>query len=41
MAVHPDVFRAVADSLETFRMRDARRRPLGAAAAVAQLPQAA
>ena len=28
MAVHPDVFRAVASSLEDFRRRDARRRPL-------------
>jgi triacylglycerol lipase len=41
MAVHPDVFRAVADSLEAFRKRDARRRPLPAAAPVTQLHQAA
>ena len=41
MAVHPDVFRAVADSLATFRARDARRRPLRPAADVTQLPQAA
>lgn len=30
MAFHPDVFRTVADSLERFRRRDARRRPLAA-----------
>jgi pimeloyl-ACP methyl ester carboxylesterase len=33
MAVHPDVYRTVADSLARFRRRDARRRPLGATVA--------
>ncbi len=41
MAVHPDVFRAVADSLDVFRRRDARRRPLQLAATVPQLRRAA
>lgn len=41
MAVHPQVFRAVADSLEAFRRRDARRRPLEPAAAMTQLSPAA
>lgn len=41
MAFHPDVFRVVADSLEAFRRRDARRRPLRAAPTVPQLRQAA
>ncbi len=33
MAVHADVYRVVADSLKAFRRRDARRRPVGRAAA--------
>jgi len=37
MAVHPDVYRVVADSLAGFRRRDARRKPLGAARTVAPL----
>jgi pimeloyl-ACP methyl ester carboxylesterase len=41
MAVHPDVFRAVADSLEIFRRRAAKRRPLKRSAAPAPLPRAA
>ena len=41
MAVHADVFRAVADALEGFRQRDARRRRLPAAGSVTQLRQAA
>lgn len=41
MAVHPDVYRAVADALAAFRRRDARRRPLRAPAAVAPLRRVA
>jgi len=41
MAVHPDVFRAVADSLQSFRQRDARRRPLGGGATVTPIRRAA
>ena len=41
MAVHPDVFRAVAASLAAFRRRDARRRPLEAPVTLTQLRQAA
>lgn len=41
MAVHPDVFRVVAASLEDFRRRDARRRPLRRAETVAALRHAA
>ena len=41
MAVHPDVFRVVASSLEDFRRRDARRRPLRRSQPVARLSQAA
>jgi hypothetical protein len=32
MAVHPGVYRAVADALVAFRRRDARRKPLAAVA---------
>ena len=35
MAVHPDAYRAVADSLVAFRRRDARRRPVGGRSAAA------
>ena len=42
MAVHPDVFRIVADSLEAFRRREARRRPLaGEGATVTPIRRAA
>lgn len=41
MAAHPDVFRVVADSLEAFRRRDARRRPLRRSQPPAQLRPAA
>ncbi len=41
MAVHPDVFRAVADSLWSFRRRDARRRPMGEGATVSPIRHAA
>jgi pimeloyl-ACP methyl ester carboxylesterase len=37
MAVHPDVYRVVADSLKGFRKRDARRKPVSAGATVTQL----
>jgi pimeloyl-ACP methyl ester carboxylesterase len=37
MAVHPDVYRVVADSLRAFRRRDARRKPVSAGAPVTQL----
>ncbi len=41
MAVHPDVFRVVASSLEDFRCRDRRRRPLRPAEGVTALRPAA
>ena len=41
MAVHPDVFRAVADSLQSFRRRDTRRKPLGAGSTVTPIRRAA
>ncbi len=41
MAVHPDVFRTVADSLQSFRNRDARRKPLPAGATVTPIRRAA
>ena len=41
MAVHPDVFRVVARSLEDFRRRDAKRRPLRRTDAVTALSRAA
>jgi len=41
MAVHPDVFRAVADSLQSFRGQDARRRPPGGGATVTPIRRAA
>lgn len=41
MAVHPDVFRVVARTLEDFRRRDARRRRLRTAPAVTALGRAA
>jgi pimeloyl-ACP methyl ester carboxylesterase len=41
MAVHPDVYRVVADSLAEFRKRDSRRRPLGKGATVTPIRRAA
>jgi pimeloyl-ACP methyl ester carboxylesterase len=41
MAVHADVFRALADGLADFRRRDARRKPLRRGASVTALPRAA
>ena len=41
MAVHPDVFRVVARSLEDFRRRDAKRRPLRRTDGVTALSRAA
>ena len=41
MAVHPDVFRVVARSLEDFRRRDAKRRPLRRTDRVTALSRAA
>ena len=41
MAVHPDVFRVVARSLDNFRRRAARRRPLGRTGTVTPLSRAA
>ena len=41
MAVHADVFRALADALADFRRRDARRKPLRRGATVTALPRAA
>ena len=41
MAVHADVFRALADALADFRRRDARRRPLRRGASVTALRRAA
>lgn len=41
MAVHPDVYRAVADSLAAFRKRDARRKPLAGGATVTPIRRAA
>ena len=41
MAVHPDVYRAVADSLAAFRKRDSRRKPLGKGATVTPIRRAA
>ena len=41
MAVHPDVFRVVADRLEDFRERDARRRPPSLTPATTTLSRAA
>ena len=37
MAVHPGVYGIVADSLKTFRKRDARRKPISVGATVTQL----
>jgi len=41
MAVHPDVYRVIADSLATFRKREARRKPLHKGATVTSIRRAA
>lgn len=41
MAVHPDVYRVIADSLADFRRRDARRKPLPRGATVTPISRAA
>lgn len=41
MAVHPDVYRVIADSLAAFRKRDARRRPRDIGATVTPITRAA
>ncbi len=41
MAVHPDVYRVIGDSLRAFRRRDARRKPVSSGATVTPLRRAA
>ena len=41
MAVHPDVYRVVADSLAEFRKRNSRRKPLHTGATVTSIRRAA
>lgn len=41
MAVHPDVYRVIADSLAAFRKRDSRRKPLHKGATVTPISRAA
>jgi pimeloyl-ACP methyl ester carboxylesterase len=41
MAVHPDVYRVIADSLRTFRRRDSRRKPVEVGATVTPIRHAA